>query len=129
MIGKTDIQKMAKHIFRRSQNISDRHLIHPKREWGIGIVIFIVILSSGAYFSATNFSYYKDIEKKLPSQELNLVRYQSGTLKIILEKYQLRQEQASQVLESAQLFPLELVTVTDEITSSSTEASKEVPTQ
>ena len=69
MIDKKSIIKMAEHVFRKSQGYPDRRLMHPKREWGIGIGIFLVLVSAGAIGAFSVFTSYRDFSQVTASVE------------------------------------------------------------
>ena len=78
MIDKKDILKMVKHIKRRSRHVPDRRIIHPQREWAIGLLLFFVILGVGSVFSASRFWYFSTIDQALEDNDIQVVEYKVG---------------------------------------------------
>lgn len=93
---------MAHDVFRKSSGKMDRKSTHPKREWFIGLFIFVVILSTGGFFTAENYRYYSTLENAIentakPSKKYN-EKDASTALKIFEER-----EARFRVLTSANL--------------------------
>lgn len=92
MINKQDIQKMIKHVARRSRNLPDRRLLRPHREWVVALSSFVVVLVIGGAFSAERFHYLKNIDEHVVHTSQSIVQYRQGTMESVLEYYQARQE-------------------------------------
>lgn len=122
MITKQDIQKMIKHVARRSRNIPDRRLLRPRREWVIAILGFLVVVSIGGTFSAERFHYLRNIDEHVEDNSLDVVEYKQGTMKKVIDHYLSRQEKFSQ-LQSG----IAPVLVEDEVASSSVDKATTTP--
>lgn len=59
MITKTDIFRMARHAFRRSQGIPDRHIMHADREWLIGLLGVVVAVGVGSVVTTRQYFFYQ----------------------------------------------------------------------
>ena len=62
MIQKKDILKMAKHVFKRGRGIPDKRLLHPRRDWTIGLVLFVTVFVSGSVIAGQSFVKNQDIQ-------------------------------------------------------------------
>jgi hypothetical protein len=61
MIHKTDIARMAKKVFHHERGVRDPHIMHPEREWLIGLCLMIVIFAICATWSAQVYLKNKNI--------------------------------------------------------------------
>lgn len=87
MITKKEILKMVAHVTKRGGNIPDRRLIHPDREWAIGILICFLFLVAGFAYNAQRFSYFKNIESHLLESSSGIVKYNNSDLEYVLQYY------------------------------------------
>lgn len=83
---------MTRHIFRRSKGVPDKRLLHPRREWGIGLCLFTVVLFVGSGFGAQSFTQFKDVTAIEGQAELSIPRYNENQIKSVLEVYQERSD-------------------------------------
>ena len=81
---------MARHITRRGNGIPDMKLMHPYREWFLGLGIVIVIVIAGALYNAFSFRYYSTLEGRVVGGSAEVVEYQRGTVDRVLEAYRTR---------------------------------------
>lgn len=117
MISKKDIIKMARHVTRRGSNIPDNRLMHPYREWFIGLSGAILIAIVGAGYNATVFSHYNSLEGQIAARSLETVKYQREVAERVLEYYGARAEVFSarkEGLTTPQQIELELDENTEE---------------
>lgn len=91
MISKKDILKMVRHVSKRSRGIPDRRLIHPKREWCIGLVIFVVIVFSGVFYNGHTYQRYNNIASELEEPTSGVVTYKANVVNETLEYYRERE--------------------------------------
>lgn len=89
---KWDIKKMAKQILRHGQRLPDRRLIHPEREWLIGLGLFAVLVMAGAVYEIHNFNFYSQLDSKLPVESVTVETYKSGSAARVLDTYQQKRE-------------------------------------
>lgn len=91
MMDKKDIIKIAKHAFKRGQGVPDKRLIHPRRDWAIGILIFAAILFLGGYYSASLFSKYQNIEISAPGEAgVKVPHYDESSIEATINIYNKR---------------------------------------
>ena len=52
MINKNPFTQMARKVFRHERGLRDPHIMHPEREWLIGLLIMVLIFTASAGWSA-----------------------------------------------------------------------------
>ena len=117
MIDKKQILKMAEHVFRRSSGIPDKKLMHPKREWAIGMVLFAVILVGGSILSSWSFAQYRNIDTQTGEASIQIPKYNETLIKNVLEEYKQRE-----VIFNTYVTDTSLVPVIEVVATSSTNA-------
>lgn len=127
MISKTDIAALAEHVLRRQRSLPDRAIMHPVREWFIGLVaaLCIVVLAGG--LSAYHFAYYSDIKERVTGAEPSDIEYEKGRIENVLYTYRERKE-AYEAFKTA-LPPVLTATSTIDEHSIELERSEVVPLQ
>lgn len=91
MIDKKHIIKIAKHAFKRSQGIPDRKLIHPRREWALGILFFAAILIGGSFLSALSFAEFRNITTEGGEAGIAVPRYNESLISQAIDFYKQKQ--------------------------------------
>ncbi len=87
MINKTDILKMISHVNRKNRGFSDRKIINPKREWGLGLILFFISLVLALAFSAYKYETFFSIEVDVSGGTSSVVRYDENSVARALEHY------------------------------------------
>jgi len=87
MIDKKNILKMTKAVFRKSQGYPDRKLMHPQREWGIGLIIFIGVVIVGSVFAGNVFVEYQHIDVSTSESNESIPSYKKSVVQDALETY------------------------------------------
>lgn len=91
MITQKDIIAMARHVTRRGRGIPDRRLMHPHREWYIGLALCMCVVVGGMVYNTLQFRYYTSLEDRI-SGSATTVEYRSEVVRRVLETYRERQE-------------------------------------
>lgn len=87
MINKNDILKMVRHIAKRSEHIPDRKLMHPARDWFIGLSIAALMFVSSAAFAFMTFHAQSEkVNRVVPVTETVAV-YKGEKARAVLELY------------------------------------------
>ena len=98
MIETKDIKKMVAHIVRRDKGIVDTNIMHPTREWFIGLGITIVIVAVGTWFS---FYIYTSNQNEM-SKEVVIVQsavpYNATVVSKALETFTAKQKKYNEIL-------------------------------
>lgn len=90
MIDKKNIIKMADHVFHRSQGYPDRKLMHPEREWMIGLLVFIIISLLGGLVARNLFLTYRNTDVVTEGSVETVPKYKEVITQDALEQYRVR---------------------------------------
>lgn len=105
---KNNITKIAKHILKRQRGLRDHQIIHPAREWFIGLCTSLLILVGGAVWST--FTYLEVSERTVESASTEAVAgnvYRGDIVAAALEKFRERTDNFDQLLENrVQIVPV-----------------------
>lgn len=86
---------MTKHVFRRSQGYPDRRLLHPIRDWFIGLCIFMVLMASGGAYAASLYVNYQHIDTTAQVKQVKVPTLDSALVQATTERYAARAAQYS----------------------------------
>lgn len=78
---------MAKHVFKRSQGVPDKRLVHPKREWAMGLLLFSVIVVVGSVVSTQLFIQYRTVDTKAGEVKESIPQYNDRLVKSVLTTF------------------------------------------
>lgn len=99
MINKKQIEVMAKKIMRHQQGLQDPQIMHPEREWTMGLVIFLVILLFCTFLSIYIYSQNKNFSLgEIDSNTNEVVVYRESLVKEALEKFSQRDTELKNLL-------------------------------
>jgi hypothetical protein len=94
MIDKKFSASLLKAIVRRSRGLSDHNIIHPEREWFVGILIALICLIAGIIWSAhLYFTYAGNVPDLTASPATTNQIYRAGDVVQALEEYRARNEE------------------------------------
>ncbi len=111
MIDTTEITKMVKHIVRRDNGIPDSNIMHPMREWGIGILVTAIAVVGGVIFNIFLYqTYTAALTTVVPVQE-TAVPYQAANVAAAIEWYT-KQAKTYQQIIGTRTPPVSLATST-----------------
>lgn len=83
---------MSEHVFKRGKGYPDRRLMHPHREWALGLAALMVVLCTGGFFAAQTYIQYRDI-KMLEEVALQQVpQYNDVAVQNVLAAFRVRKE-------------------------------------
>ena len=80
--------KMARHIFRHSHGISDPKIMHPRREWVIGLGGAFATIIIGAVVSINTFVSFNQEQINPPDVTVVAVPYNALLVEMAISKYQ-----------------------------------------
>jgi len=81
---------MAQHVFKKGQGYPDRRLMHPRREWSIGLLVFAVVVVGGAFASSQVYVKYSDVDALIIEADTKIVSYDKQTVDAALELFRKR---------------------------------------
>lgn len=116
---------MANHVFKRGKGIPDKRLMHPRREWGIGLLIFGAILIAGSILSAQSFSQFRGLETSDGDAGVTIPRYNQSEIDAVLTEYQQREINFKALIADRSLVPTTDTATSSDETASSSEALSE----
>lgn len=90
MKNKSALLKLLASVFNKGHVTYDKRITNPKRDWFIGISLFIVIVASGAAYSAHMFVAYRNLNTDGGDYDELLVRYNQKLIQEVLSVYQAR---------------------------------------
>jgi cytoskeletal protein RodZ len=93
-----------------------KQTIRPRREWFIGLVLFVLIVSLGGIFSISNFTRFADIHLTLKAVPQAVESYKENTVKKALEIYRSKEREFT-ALDGEVVKQVEEI-VEEEVTSS-----------
>ncbi len=108
MIDKNDILRFAKHVYTRGQGVPDRKLLHPKRDWAIGLSVFLLIVFAGGVLSTNLFEAYKNVQTRKVDVAIQIPVYKELLVKTVLEKYSERSEMYDSLQKKSMVTKLDL---------------------
>jgi len=120
MINKKLIAEMAHKIFRHQQGLHDPKMMHPEREWLVGLAITLLIFSISAYWSAHTYVENKNTTIVESANENNdVVVYRESLVKSALAEFSEREQQLVEMLGTPPLVVESAVTDIEESATSS----------
>lgn len=87
MIEKKDIIAVARHIFRRGQGAPDRRLMHPMREWLIGVACASAVFVGGAAYAGFLFVELSGERRATVSVDDAVAVYDQAAVSAVLAEY------------------------------------------
>lgn len=90
MIDKKNILKMATHVFKKGQGYPDRRLMHPHREWLVGILLLVAVICLGGLKSIQMYTKYSDVSARMPETKIEIVTYDEAAVAHALEIFRTR---------------------------------------
>lgn len=78
---------MVRNVVRRNKGLSDRKLMHPAREWILGLFFMVICIGAGAAYSAYSYAVYDDGEYNGTDIEQTLITYRTKQVEDAIAKY------------------------------------------
>ncbi len=126
MINKKQIAEMAKHILKHSQGLRDHKIMHPERDWFIGLGLAITFFVGSASVSA--YTYWKN-KNMSASQDAavaeEVVVYRESMVKDALARFEKRNKEREALV--AEFSSEEPTPVSDTATSTPAENGSTTP--
>ena len=90
MKSKKEVLKLVKNIARRDRGIPDRRLMHPRREWSIGLLVWLAVTVFGGIYAWYTFTLYSDIGTETAAVEVEQLRYNRADALDAIDKYKVK---------------------------------------
>jgi hypothetical protein len=93
MIEKNLIKKMASYILRsKGKAVTDRSIMHPKREWMTGIMVALLVSGVGIFWSIRTYNQFSHIEINNGANEEEEVVYKESMIETALADFSARKK-------------------------------------
>ena len=99
MISKKDIIKMARTVSKRSQGYRPHRMMHPNRDWLIGIALLIVVVLVGGFINAQEYMAYNALEDETEGAALSIKKYRYSLAKDVRTMYEERSQKFGSLAE------------------------------
>lgn len=87
MIPKVQLVQIFRRLRKRGRGIPDHRLIHPIRDWTVGLITtFLIFVASSVYASFTFLELSKNVDTAVPI-ESSVVTYKQENAAEVLERY------------------------------------------
>lgn len=128
MIHKTDIKRFARKVFKGQKRPKNPELMHPSREWIIGLLVAFVMFFGTAAWSAQTYLEYRDVSIGDNQQEQEtVVVYRESLVNAALEIFSERESTLNSLLASTPPVVLEpTLEVEDTATSTVSEVVEDI---
>ena len=108
MISKHDILNFVKHVHRRDRGIPDRRAMHPRREWLIGLLVFLIVTAGGVAYSMATFETYKNIDQRTYTVNVSIPQYNEVRAEAVLTYFAERQAHYQELVDQIESVPAAL---------------------
>jgi hypothetical protein len=99
MIHKKQFSQLLKQVARRKQGLHDPQIMHPHRDWYIGLVIAGLIFLGSAYLSSYLYTKNKNLADESENNEvIDVVLYRDSQVKAALSIFAGREQMRSVIL-------------------------------
>lgn len=95
---------MVKKLLRHERGIPDRRLMHPHREWSIGLLISLLLSVSGGVYAFITFVSYSAISVESEAVEVDQLHYQRADAQAAIELYETKRDTYTTLLEEARQY-------------------------
>ena len=92
MIDKKLINKIIKNVLHKEKNVVsvERNIMHPNREWFIGLSIGLLVLSVGAWWNVSTYMEYKEVSVDSGEELAGVVVYRQSLVEKALSDFEVR---------------------------------------
>jgi len=84
MENKNNILDFVTHVHKKGQGVPNRRPMHPRRDWLIGLSMFVAVTAVGAVMSMNFFEVYKSVDRRTYTVEVNVPEYNRTLAKTVL---------------------------------------------
>jgi hypothetical protein len=117
MINKQYIEEMARKVFKHERGLVDPQIMHPTREWLVGLVVMILVFAAIAAWSAQTYLENRNISvDSVSASDIDSTTYREAQVEEALRMIVDREAELQNLLGVAPATP----TVSEEIKTTST---------
>lgn len=117
MQNKDIFKSLLKKLERQKKGLSDPRIMHPEREWAIGIVAMILVFLGSAYWSSQVYLKNRNVTSaEVPTDEV--VVYKEGIVTDVLKRFEKNDEtyrQLTQGIAVTEDLPVKVASTTPEV--------------
>lgn len=99
MISKKNFLKMFHRTTKHSQSIPDRQLMHPSREWSIGLLLGLISIIAGSVYATVVFNRYASISVEGETAMIDQPRYKRADALAAIERYQAKMAEYNALIQ------------------------------
>lgn len=114
MIETKDITKMVAHIVRRDKGIPDTNIMHPMREWVVGLAVVFLLVAGGVVFNIIMYQSYSEALSAPVTVTETVVPYKAAVVAQAITHYQTERTRYKSLLGTVSALPQSAVTSTEE---------------
>lgn len=101
-MNKKQFTEMAKHVLHPKRKVRSPQLMHPTRDWWIGLCIAIAFFSVSSAWSAVTYLQYREIAHTgEEADEIDIVVYRESLVNASLAEFEARAERYNALLAGA----------------------------
>lgn len=121
MIDKNIVKNIANHIFHpHKKEFIDNNLMHPEREWSIGLMFGMVLVLAGGLWSVNSYLLYNEVSiENADSSTPDLFVYRASVVGEVLNNFSERKKIYDSLLPKSEDLNQVLVATTTQSTSTS----------
>ncbi len=93
MINRNEFTKIAKKILGSNKQLRTPEIMHPNREWSLGLFVAIMIFCGTAFWSAQTYKAYQNTSVDLSDKNEESAVYRELLVKAALEKFNFRKQE------------------------------------
>ena len=130
MIQKIDIIKMARHIVRRSSGRVDMRIMHPVRDWGVALLVAVLLFCGGGVYAGSTFLNELDVTDRVYTPKVDTASYDYDVIASVLSEYHIRVETFNALRADRRfvVIPPAVSTTTPETTTDEENVADNTPT-
>jgi len=105
MITKKEILNLVSHIIRRNKGVPDRRLMHPEREWFVGLGVALLIGLGGSLYAGSFFFSQEQVIKETFTVSSDTIRYKKDVVDEVFGTYRARSLEFDALREQDGILP------------------------
>lgn len=100
-MDKKEMSKIAKNIFHHSRGVQKPKIIHPVRDWGVGITVAVLITAGLLVWSNQTYESYRNFTGNSEGDEQESATiYRETAVNQAIEEFSLRLDQHHELIKS-----------------------------